>query len=92
MAKEQFQDAKDCMEASNISVGKVVVQELSDEEDLPGDAGASAMQITESIQSLSTSLQQLSKATESIQIAEKAAKRPRLDASKSEAEAASHFS
>ena len=92
MAKEQFQDAKDCMEASNISVGKVVVQELSDEEDLPGDAGASAMQITESIQSLSTSLQQLSKATESIQIEEKAAKRPRLDASKSEAEAASHFS
>ena len=92
MAKEQFQDAKDCMEASNISVGKVVVQELSDEEDLPGDAGDSAMQITESIQSLSTSLQQLSKATESIQIEEKAAKRPRLDASKSEAEAASHFS
>ena len=92
MAKEQFQDAKDCMEASNISVGKVVVQELSDEEDLPGDAGDSAMQITESIQSLSTSLQQLSKATESIQIEEKVAKRPRLDASKSEAEAASHFS
>ena len=92
MAKEQFQDAKDCMEASNISVGKVVVQELSDEEDLPGDAGASAMQITESIQSLSTSLQQLSKATEAIQIEEQAAKRPRLDASKGEAEAASHFS
>ena len=90
-AKEQFQEAKECMEASQVSVGKVV-QELSDEEDLPGDAGAGAMQITESIQSLSTSLQQLSKATELIQIEEKAAKRPRLEPSNKDAEAASHFS
>jgi hypothetical protein len=50
------------------------------------------MQITESIQSLSTSLQQLSKATELIQIEEKAAKRPRLEPSNKDAEAASHFS
>lgn len=92
MAKEQFQEAKECMEASQVSVGQVVVTELSDEENLPGDAGAGAMQITESIQSLSTSLQQLSKATELIQIEEQAAKRPRLDASSKDAEAASHFS
>ena len=77
VAKEQFQEAKQCLDASKVSAGNV--QEISDEEELPGDSCPSAMQITESIQSLSTSLQQLSKEAESIKIEEHAAKRPRVE-------------
>lgn len=85
VAKDQFQEAKQCLDASKVSAGDV--QEISDEEELPGDACASAMQITESIQSLSTSLQQLSKEAESIKIEEHSSKRPRVEEAPNKTEA-----
>ena len=63
-AKDQFQEAKECLDASKTSAGQVT--EISDEEELPGDSENSAMQITESIQTLSNSLMKLSKEAESI--------------------------
>ena len=47
-AREQFQEAKECLDASKTAAGQVT--EISDEEELPGDSETSAMQITESIQ------------------------------------------
>ena len=77
-AKEQFQEAKESLDASKTSAGQVT--EISDEEDLPGDTESSAaMQITTSIQTLSDSLQQLSKDAEAIQVEGPAAKRPRRE-------------
>ena len=65
------------MDKSKKSPGTLGVEEIS--EDLPGDSGDSAMQITKSIQSLSTSLLQLSKQTESIKVEEHTAKQPPIE-------------
>jgi len=78
-AREQFQEAKECLDASKTAAGQVT--EISDEEELPGDSETSAMQITESIQTLSNSLLKLSKDAESIQVEGPAAKRPRMEES-----------
>ena len=81
-AKDQFQEAKECLDASKTSAGQVT--EISDEEELPGDSENSAMQITESIQTLSNSLMKLSKDAESIQVEGPSAKRPRMEEKKEE--------
>ena len=75
-ARDQFQEAKECLDASKTSAGQVTEVAASDEEELPGDGDSSAMQITTSIQTLSNSLQQLSKEAEAIQIEGPATKRP----------------
>ena len=90
-AKEQFQEAKECLDASKTSAGQVTEISASDEEELPGDAESSAMQITTSIQTLSDSLQQLSKEAEAIQIEGPAAKRPRTSEDSKEEEAKPPF-
>ena len=78
-AKDQFQEAKEVLEQSKTQAGKLGVEEISDEEDLPTETESSAQQITASIQTLSTSLQQLSKEAEAINIEEHTAKRPRTE-------------
>ena len=55
------------------------MHEISDEEELPPESKTSAQQITASIQTLSTSLQQLSKEADAIKIEEHTAKRPRTE-------------
>jgi hypothetical protein len=76
-ARDQFQEAKECLDASKTSAGQVT--EISDEEEMIGDSETSAMQITESIQTLSNSLMKLSKDAESIQVEVPSAKRPRTE-------------
>lgn len=76
-AKDQFKEAKECLDASKTSAGQVT--DISDDEELPGESQDSAMQITESIQALSNSLLKLSKDAESIQVEGPQAKRPRTD-------------
>ena len=76
-AREQFQEAKECLDASKTSAGQVT--EISDDEKLPDESETSAMQITESIQTLSSSLLRLSKDAESIQVEGPASKRPRTE-------------
>ena len=78
-AKDQFSEAKEVLEQSKTQAGKLGVEEISDEEDLPTETESSAQQITASIQTLSTSLQQLSKEAEAIKIEEHTAKRPRTE-------------
>lgn len=79
-ARDQFQEAKECLEASKTSAGNVVT-EISDDEDLPAEmeVSTSAMQITESMRTLSSSLQKLSKDAEAIQVEGPMAKRPRIE-------------
>lgn len=77
--RDQFQEAKEVLEQSKTQAGKLGVEEISDEEDLPTETESSAQQITASIQTLSTSLQQLSKEAEAINIEEHTAKRPRTE-------------
>lgn len=89
-AREQFQEAKECLDASKTAAGQVT--EISDEEELPGDSETSAMQITESIQALSNSLLKLSKDAESIQVEGPAAKRPRTEESSAGEDSKPHFS
>ena len=91
-ARDQFQEAKECLDASKTSAGQVTEVAASDEEELPGDADSSAMQITTSIQTLSNSLQQLSKDAEAIQVEGPAAKRPRTEEVSAGEEAKQHFS
>ena len=78
-AKEQFKDAKACLEESKVLAGKLQVQEISDEEDPLPDSETSAQQINASIQSLSTSLEKLSKEADSIKVEEHVAKRLRTE-------------
>ena len=91
-ARDQFQEAKECLDASKTSAGQVTEVAASDEEELPGDGDSSAMQITTSIQTLSNSLQQLSKDAEAIQIEGPAAKRPRTEEGSAGEEAKVPFS
>ena len=95
-AKEQFKEAKLCLEESKTHAGKLQVQEISDEEELPMESETSAQQIHASIQSLSTSLHQLSKEADSIKVEEHVSKRLRTDEPKATdvamaSEAPSHF-
>ena len=78
VAKENFQDAKACLEESKKMAGKLNIHEISDDEELPAESSTSAQQITASIQSLSMSLQQLSKEAEAIPVEERTAKRQRV--------------
>ena len=85
-------EAKECLDASKTSAGQVTEVAASDEEELPGDGDSSALQITTSIQTLSNSLQQLSKDAEAIQIEGPAAKRPRTEEGSAGEEAKVPFS
>eukprot|EP00435_Cladocopium_sp_Y103_P051572 s299_g16.t1 len=83
-AKEQFQEAKECLEESKIAAGTLTeqekIQEISDDDVPPGDSDLSANQIQEGIQTLTTSLQQLQKDADSIEVEQFASnKRPRVD-------------
>lgn len=92
-ARDQFQEAKEVLETSKTSAGNVVT-EISDDEELPAlsEASTSAMQITESMRTLSNSLQQLSKEAEAIQVEGPSAKRPRIEEIPGEEVPKEHFS
>eukprot|EP00435_Cladocopium_sp_Y103_P046661 s1235_g13.t1 len=88
--KEQFQDARECLDASKNVAGHVSgqIQEISDEEDLPADSEQSARQIRASFTSLANSLQQLQKDAESIKVEEHVSnKRARVEEPKKPDEA-----
>eukprot|EP00435_Cladocopium_sp_Y103_P055387 s522_g18.t1 len=81
-AKQQFHEARDCVEEAKVAAGQVSarVQEISDEDDMPGDQETSAQQIKASMSSLSSSLTQLQKDAESIKVEIPSSKRQRRDA------------
>eukprot|EP00435_Cladocopium_sp_Y103_P061556 s257_g23.t1 len=85
-AKQQFQEARDCVEEAKVAAGQVSIKvhEISDEDDMPGDQDASARQIKESMNSLSSSLTQLQKDAESIKVEVPSSKRQRRDADQEE--------
>eukprot|EP00435_Cladocopium_sp_Y103_P004642 s2437_g1.t1 len=85
-AKEQFQEAKECLEESKIAAGTLTekerIQEISDDDGLPGESDQPANQIKEGIRTLTTSLQQLQKDADSIEVEQFASnKRPRVETS-----------